>query len=102
MHHHAVEPAPKLEATPYTDLSEWPKIERPALDPAVEQRIAELVAQMTLKEKVSQMTQGEIDYVVPEQLLEYPLGSVLNGGNSKPSKYHTSTLQNWLDAADGY
>ncbi len=63
----------------------WPA--RPAtlaLDPAVERRIDELLAAMSLEQKVGQIIQADIGSVTPDDVYRYHLGSVLNGGNSDP------------------
>ncbi|OZG71590.1 beta-glucosidase [Hahella sp. CCB-MM4] len=82
----------------YTD---WPRIQsRIPTDPAMEARIQELIAQMTLEEKVGQMIQGELQHVTPEDVRNYHLGSVLNGGGSWPDTNKYATAQDWLDIAD--
>src|SRR5690606_41755584 len=63
----------------------WPKITSAAQpDPTVEVRIDELLSRMTLEEKVGQMIQPEIRHVTPQDVKDYHLGSVLNGGGSVP------------------
>jgi len=65
------------------DVSIWPKIESPVgLDPAIEKRITDLMANMTLRHKVGQIIQADIGSITPEDVKTYPLGSILNGGNS--------------------
>jgi beta-glucosidase len=63
----------------------WPAARSPGLvDPATEARITALMARMSLEEKVGQMIQGDISNIKPEDLRQYPLGSVLAGGDSPP------------------
>ncbi|SDK62343.1 glycoside hydrolase family 3 protein [Microbulbifer yueqingensis] len=85
------------------DVSAWPKLE-PALpkDPAVEARVDELMAQMSLEEKVGQMIQAEIKYVTPEDVKKYHLGSVLNGGGSYPDNDKFATPQDWLALSEAF
>ena len=53
-------------------------------DPAVETRIDELLSKMTLEEKIGQLIQPEIKFLTPEDIKQYHVGSVLNGGGSTP------------------
>jgi beta-glucosidase len=48
-------------------------------------RAEALVAQMTLAEKIGQMTQVEKNSITPEQTTRYFIGSVLSGGGGNPS-----------------
>ncbi|MEO6713749.1 MAG: glycoside hydrolase family 3 protein, partial [Mycobacteriales bacterium] len=84
-------------------LATWPKVEsRITPDPAMEARIAGMVAQMTVAEKVGQMTQPEISAISPAQVNEFHIGSVLNGGGAWPNADKNATAQDWLDLADAY
>lgn len=57
------------------------------ITPACEQRASMLLQQMTLQEKVGQMTQPDRGQLRnPEEIAEYFLGSVLSGGGSGPPK----------------
>ena len=81
----------------------WPKQESPiARDPQQEAQIAELLAKMTLEEKVGQVIQADIASVTPEEVKEYNLGSVLNGGNSAPNNNNHSPAADWLALADKF
>ena len=64
-----------------------------------EEYIEELVSQMTLAEKIGQMTQAERKFATPEEMRTYHLGSILNGGGSVPGK---NTPQDWRDMIDAY
>ena len=57
---------------------------------------------MTLEQKVGQMIQAEIQFITPEQVSQYAIGSVLNGGGSYPKKDKYAPLSEWLDLADAY
>lgn len=76
-----------------------------AADPALEARIARLLASMTLEQKVGQMTQAEIGSITPEELTRHRVGSVLNGGGSSPGGRKHAGAADWralaqrLDAA---
>lgn len=61
----------------------------------------ELLAKMTLAEKVGQMTQADISYLVDEADIEtYFLGSLLSGGDSDPSP--ENTFDDWREMYDRY
>ncbi|HET7294081.1 MAG TPA: glycoside hydrolase family 3 N-terminal domain-containing protein [Vicinamibacteria bacterium] len=61
-------------------------------------KVKELLARMTLEEKVGQMTQAEQHQLVEESDVEsYFLGSLLSGGDSDPK---TNSLQDWTDLYD--
>ncbi|MDE2448900.1 MAG: exo 1,3/1,4-beta-D-glucan glucohydrolase [Gammaproteobacteria bacterium] len=81
----------------------WPQA-RPQLppDPAIERRVNALLAGMTLEQKVGQLIQGDISTLSPADLREYPLGSVLNGGNSKPGGKTLAPPSAWLSLANRF
>lgn len=61
----------------------------------------ELLAKMTLDEKIGQMTQAEQDALQNvEDIEKYFLGSLLSGGGSDPKA--GNSLQAWTDMYDGY
>jgi beta-glucosidase len=80
--------APARAALPYRDASA-----------SVAARAADLLARMTLDDKVGQMTQAERGEATPADVTAYRLGSVLSGGGSGPS---TNTPAAWADMIDGF
>jgi beta-glucosidase len=58
---------------------------QPDVAPSVEARIQSLLSQMTLAEKIGQMTQVEKNSIQPAEVTEYAIGSVLSGGGGNPS-----------------
>jgi beta-glucosidase len=80
----------------------------PAIDSAVERnaeieaRIDKLLTQMTIEEKVGQMIQPEIKQVTPEDVKQYHLGSVLNGGGTTPDNNKYAAVDDWVALADSY
>ncbi|WP_086820791.1 exo 1,3/1,4-beta-D-glucan glucohydrolase [Allokutzneria sp. NRRL B-24872] len=83
--------------------SDWPKVRSGITDnAAVERRVAGLLKGMTLAEKIGQMTQPEIAAITPEEVKQYSIGTVLNGGGSWPDKNKHATPKQWLDLADAY
>ncbi|WP_260928981.1 glycoside hydrolase family 3 protein [Novosphingobium sp. 9] len=94
--------APANAATAHPAL--WPRAHSVGLvDPETEAKITALMARMTLHEKVGQMIQGSIASVKPEDLREYPLGSVLGGGNDPPlSGNDRGPVGDWIATADAF
>lgn len=81
----------------------WPKTSSPiAVDADLEKRIDGLLSEMTLRQKVGQIIQADIGSIKPEDLKKYPLGSILNGGNSAPNGNNRSTPDAWLKLADDF
>lgn len=84
-------------------LSDWPHVDSAIKpDPAIEARVREIVAGMTLAQKVGQMTQAEIKSITPEEVRTYYIGSVLNGGGSWPGKDKHAKVGDWVALADAY
>ncbi|MET9010091.1 glycoside hydrolase family 3 N-terminal domain-containing protein [Streptomyces olivaceoviridis] len=72
----------------------------PYQDPSapVPDRVSDLLARMTLDDKLGQMTQIEKDALVPQSdLAAYRIGSVLSGGDSTVSP---NNAQTWADTYD--
>ena len=66
-------------------------------------RARELLAKMTLDEKVGQMIQPDQGFLKdPSDVEKYFLGSLLSGGGSGPKNKADYTLQGWTDLVDGY
>ncbi|WP_206788016.1 glycoside hydrolase family 3 protein [Amycolatopsis sp. MtRt-6] len=66
---------------------------------SVADRVTDLMARMTLDDKVGQMTQGERGSATPAQAVAARLGSILSGGGSTPTP---NTPQAWADMIDAY
>lgn len=73
-----------------------------APDAAMERRIAAIVAGMTLEQKVGQMTQPDVRYITPEQVTQYYIGSVLNGGGAWPDMNKRASVADWAALADRF
>ncbi|ESQ74345.1 1,4-beta-D-glucan glucohydrolase [Asticcacaulis sp. AC402] len=81
----------------------WPVVPDAGIaDAATEARITEIMSQMTIEEKVGQTVQADINFITPEELKTYPLGSILAGGNSSPGQNERATPDQWLQLADDY
>ena len=93
----ATNPAPAIHP------QRWPELP-PALprDEALEAHVEELLAHMTPEQKVGQLIQADIGSVTPNDLRHYPLGSILNGGNSAPGDDKLTAPSEWLALADRF
>ena len=79
-----------------------PTSEAPAyLDPhlPVERRVEDLLARMTLAEKIGQMAQVEKNSLTPEEVTARFIGSVLSGGGGYPQP---NTAEGWAAMVDGF
>ena len=65
-----------------------------------ERFVAAKLAEMTLADKVGQMTQGEAKFYTAAQAAQMRLGSLLNGGGSPPPSGNRP--ENWADQYDEY
>ena len=98
------EQAPAAAATrDAAELKDWPALKSSfARDPAVEARAAEILASMTLEQKIGQMVQPEIKSITPAEVRTYYIGSVLNGGGSWPAMNKRAKVEDWVRLADAY
>ncbi|MCH2189765.1 MAG: glycoside hydrolase family 3 protein [Gammaproteobacteria bacterium] len=65
----------------------------------VEKRIEQLLENMSLAQKIGQMTQAERLFCSPEQARKFHIGSILSGGGSCPGD---NQLADWVQMADEY
>jgi beta-glucosidase len=92
-------PAP----TQAVHVSEWPSVRSAVVsDPAEEARIDALLRSLTIEQKVGQLIQADIGSIRPDDLRRYPLGSILNGGNSAPAGNEFAPASEWLRLADEF
>lgn len=79
----------------------WPAIQSPiAKSDDVEKKVSDILASMTLKQKVAQIVQPEIRDVTVEDMREYGFGSYLNGGGSFPNNNKHATPEEWIALAE--
>jgi len=96
---------PAMAAQPQAakPLTDWPHISSAfKKDAALEARVAEILGKMTLAQKIGQMTQPEIKAVTPDEVRQYYLGSVLNGGGSWPNNDKHAKAADWLAMANAF
>ncbi|WP_210401704.1 glycoside hydrolase family 3 N-terminal domain-containing protein [Lacimicrobium sp. SS2-24] len=79
----------------------WPRIQPEVKsDPAVEQRVNDILKDMTLEQKVAQIIQPEIKDVTVEDMRRYGFGSYLNGGGAFPNNDKHASVQDWVNLAE--
>ena len=65
----------------------------------VEARVEDLLARMTIDEKIGQMTQVEMGSIRPGDITTYYIGSILSGGDGNPND---NVPQAWQDMVNGF
>src|SRR6188508_649258 len=63
-----------------------------------ETRVEDLLKQMTLDEKIGQMTQVEKNSIRSGDITKYFIGSILSGGGGSPA---SNTPQAWYEMVEG-
>lgn len=88
---------------PDTELQDWPRVQSAiARDATQEAQIQAILAGMTLAQKVGQMTQPNITAITPDEVRQYYIGSVLNGGGAWPGNDKRASAADWIALADAY
>lgn len=100
----AASAAPVLAQDAVAHPELWPTSHSPATltGPTTEARVRDLLASMTLEEKVGQLIQADIGSITPADLATYPIGSILAGGSSSPNGNERSGPQAWLDLSRAF
>lgn len=65
----------------------------------IEAKVAALLSKMTLDQKIGQMLQPERQFISPEEVKRYHIGSVLSGGGSVPGE---NRPEDWIEMNDAY
>ncbi|WP_394174285.1 glycoside hydrolase family 3 N-terminal domain-containing protein [Thalassotalea litorea] len=83
------------------NLDIWPELDLPVKqDPKIEQKIRDMLATMTLEQKVAQMIQPEIRDISVDDMRKYGFGSYLNGGGAFPNNDKHATPADWIKLAE--
>ena len=91
---------PNTPASVHPEL--WSAAAHALPTPETEAFVTQLLANMTLEEKVGQMIQADIASISPAELRTYKLGSILAGGGAAPGDNVRTTPQAWLDLTDSF
>ncbi len=84
-------------------LALWPQARSPVgLDPAIEAKIDAILAKMSVEEKVGQTLQPEWKSITPDEMRDYHIGSIENGGGAVPGGNKHASLQDWIDLIEPY
>src|SRR5579872_4561 len=76
---------PAVSGTEAATPVNWPVVTSPVpRDPAIEARIRQLLGKLSVEQKIAQMVQADIRHATPEEVRQYRLGSILNGGGRYP------------------
>jgi len=79
----------------------WPNIDiQVKKSPMIEDKVNDLLTQMTLEQKIAQMIQPEIRDITVEEMRHYGFGSYLNGGGAFPNNDKHATPQDWVKLAE--
>jgi beta-glucosidase len=73
-----------------------------ASDTAIEARIDQLLATMSVEQKVGQIIMPDLSTITPDDMRRYGFGSILNGGNTGPGGNERAPVAEWLAVADSY
>lgn len=97
----AICPASAAPAAVHPKL--WPAAHDPVgLDAQTEARISAMLKKMTVEEKVGQVIQPEWKTITPQDVIDYHIGSIENGGGAVPSGNKHASLKDWLDLIEPY
>ncbi|WP_068546948.1 glycoside hydrolase family 3 protein [Thalassotalea crassostreae] len=79
----------------------WPKLDiEVKTDAKIEAQISEILATMTVQQKVAQMIQPEIRDITIEDMRKYGFGSYLNGGGAFPNDNKHASVDDWVMLAE--
>ena len=65
-------------------------------------KVQKILSGMTVDEKVGQVIMADLDFVEPSDLKKYPLGGILNGGNTSPNGKLRSSPNEWKELAQDF
>ncbi len=72
----------------------WPA-RKPVRDAAVEARVEAALKGLNLRQKLGQIVQPEIRAITPDEVREYAIGTILNGGGAWPGEDRAATPAQW-------
>ena len=57
---------------------------------------------MTVEEKVGQTIMADLDFISPSDLKRFPIGGILNGGNTSPNGNQKASTDEWKSLAEDF
>ncbi|MFX8262585.1 hypothetical protein ABTL46_22270, partial [Acinetobacter baumannii] len=81
-------------AEPDAIVAAWPA-RTATRDAALEARVEAALKTLTLRQKIGQITQPEIRTITPDEVREFAIGTVLNGGGGWPGEDRGATPAQW-------
>ena len=85
----------------------WPAIEKTLEQKTgnaeeIEEAVDQTLQHLTLEEKVGQMVQAELASVTPDDVEQYSLGSILNGGGVFPNQNKHASVDEWRTISEAF
>jgi beta-glucosidase len=93
---------PRPDPVEAARIKAWPTVPKPRVDAALEARVEAILSTMTLEQKIGQMTQPDIRWVTPDEVRQYYIGSVLNGGGGWPNDHRQAPPAEWAALSARY
>jgi beta-glucosidase len=72
----------------------WPA-RKPVHDAAVEAKVEAALKGLNLRQKIGQIVQPEIRAITPDEVRDYAIGTILNGGGGWPGQDRAATPAQW-------
>ena len=64
--------------------------------------VKEILEGMTVEEKVGQTIMADLDFISPSDLKRFPIGGILNGGNTSPNGNQKASTDEWKGLAEDF
>ncbi len=64
--------------------------------------VKEVLEGMTVEEKVGQTIMADLDFISPSDLKRFPIGGILNGGNTSPNGNQKASTDEWKGLAEDF
>ena len=65
----------------------------------IDEKVKNLLSEMTIDEKIGQMTQIDRRFLNDKDIIKFGIGSILSGGGSVPED---NTIEGWANMYDSY
>ncbi len=87
----------------HAHLALWPQAKSPVgLNPVIETKIDAILKQMSVEEKVGQTLQPEWKSITPDEMRDYHIGSIENGGGAVPGGNKHASVEDWVNLINPY